>query len=103
MKTIGPARKDRTFLVDMTYTLERDIRDDKGNIVYPAGYAFNPLSYVSYPRTLVILNGKRPEQIRWFEESPYAKDARSPFFSRTARTASSPSHSSVRYSTRAPS
>ena len=75
MKMIGPARKDRTFLVDMTYTLERDIKDDKGNIVYPAGYTFNPLNYVAYPRTLVILNGKRPEQVRWFEESSYAKDA----------------------------
>jgi conjugal transfer pilus assembly protein TraW len=75
MKAIGPARKDRTFLVDMTYTLERDIKDDKGNVVYPAGYAFNPLNYVAYPRTLVILNGKRPEDVRWFEESSYAKDA----------------------------
>ena len=74
MKMIGPARKDRTFLVDMTYTVERDIKDDKGNIVYPTGYAFNPLTYVAYPRTLVILNGKRPEQIRWFEGSSYAKD-----------------------------
>jgi conjugal transfer pilus assembly protein TraW len=74
-KMIGPARKDRTFLVDMTYTLERDIKDDKGNIVYPAGYRFNPLSYVAYPRTLVILNGKQPGQMRWFENSPYAKDA----------------------------
>jgi conjugal transfer pilus assembly protein TraW len=75
MGMIGPARKDRTFLVDMTYTLERDIKDDKGNIVYPAGYTLSPLSYVAYPRTLVILNGKRPDQIRWFEESSYAKDA----------------------------
>ena len=75
MRMIGPARKDRTFLVDMTYTLERDIKDDKGNIVYPAGYAFNPLNYVAYPKTLVVLNGKRPEQIRWFKESSYAKDA----------------------------
>ena len=74
MRTIGPARKDRTFLVDMTYTLERDIKDDRGNIVYPAGYAFNPLTYVSYPRILVILNGKRSEQVRWLEESPYVKD-----------------------------
>ncbi len=74
MRMIVPVHKDRTFLVDMTYTLERDIKDDKRNTVYPAGYAFNPLSYVAYPRTLVILNGKRPEQVHWFEESPYAKD-----------------------------
>ncbi len=73
-RMIGPARRDRTFLVDMTYILERDIKDEKGNIVYPAGYAFNPLDYVAYPRTLVILNGRQPEQIRWFEKSSYAKD-----------------------------
>ena len=72
---IAPARKSHTFLVDMTYTLERDIKDERGNIVYPAGYTFNPLNYVAYPRTLVILNGKRPEHIRWFEESSYSKDA----------------------------
>ncbi len=76
MKAIGPAGKDRTFFVDMAYTLERDIKDDKGNIIYPAGYTFNPLSYVAYPTTLIILNGKRPEDVRWFEESSYAKDAR---------------------------
>jgi conjugal transfer pilus assembly protein TraW len=75
-RMIGPARKDRTFLVDMSYSLERDIKDDKGNIVYPTGYTFNPLSYVTYPRILVILNGKRPEHIRWFTESPYSKDAK---------------------------
>ena len=74
-RMIGPARKDRTFLVDMTYSLERDIKDEKGNIIYPAGYTFNPLNYVVYPRALVILNGKRPEHIRWFKESSYAKDA----------------------------
>lgn len=74
-RMIGPARKYRTFLVDMTYILERDIKDDKGNIIYPAGYTLNPLNYVAYPRTLVILNGRRREQIRWFEGSSYAKDA----------------------------
>jgi conjugal transfer pilus assembly protein TraW len=74
-RMIGPARKERTFLVDMTYILERDIKDDKGNIVYPAGYTFNPLNYVAYPRIIVILNGRRPEQIGWFEKSSYAKDA----------------------------
>jgi conjugal transfer pilus assembly protein TraW len=74
-RMISPARKSRTFLVDMTYTLERDIKDEKGNVVYPAGYTFNPLNYVAYPRILVILNGRRPEQIGWFEKSSYAKDA----------------------------
>jgi hypothetical protein len=31
--------------------------------------------YVPYPRILAILNGKRPEQVRWFEQSSYVKNA----------------------------
>ena len=57
-----PARKERTFLVDMTYTLDRDIADEKGNVVYPKGYTFNPLDYITYPGTLVILDGNSPTQ-----------------------------------------
>ena len=32
------AIQDRTFLVDMTYTLDFDIPNGKGGILYPAGY-----------------------------------------------------------------
>jgi conjugal transfer pilus assembly protein TraW len=74
VKDLPTAKKERTFLVDMTYTLEEDITDDKGNVVYAKGYAFNPLDYVVYPRTLVILNGMRKEQLSWFMASPYSKD-----------------------------
>jgi conjugal transfer pilus assembly protein TraW len=71
---LQPARKERTFLVDMTYTLDRDIADQKRNVVYPEGYAFNPLDYVTYPGIIVILDGKNPAQVAWFERSEYGKD-----------------------------
>ncbi|OPY77501.1 MAG: hypothetical protein A4E65_02728 [Syntrophorhabdus sp. PtaU1.Bin153] len=71
---LPPARKDRTFLVDMTYTLDRDIADEKGKVIYPKGYTFNPLDYVTYPGVIVILDGKSPEQVAWFKESAYSKD-----------------------------
>jgi conjugal transfer pilus assembly protein TraW len=76
VKDLPPAQKERTFLVDMTYTLEQDIADDKGNVVYSKGYTFNPLEYVTYPNTIVILNGKSPDQIAWFKKSAYSKDLR---------------------------
>lgn len=71
---LPPARKDRTFLVDMTYTLDRDIADERGNVIYPKGYTFNPLDYVTYPGVIVILDGKSQTQVAWFKRSEYSKD-----------------------------
>ncbi len=74
VKDIPPARKDRTFLVDMKYTLGLDIADEKGTVIYPKGYAFNPLSYVTYPKTIVVLNGASPAQLAWFKNSGLNED-----------------------------
>ena len=64
----------RTFLTDMTYTLDMDIPDGKGGILYPKGYTFNPLDYVHLERTLVIINGNDKRQVEWFRSSPWNKD-----------------------------
>jgi conjugal transfer pilus assembly protein TraW len=74
LRKIEPAKKDSIFLVDMTYTLDMDIPDGKGNILYPRGYTFNPLDYITYPKTLVMLNANSPKQLVWFKQSEYAKD-----------------------------
>ncbi len=77
---LPPARKERTFLVDMTYTLDRDIGDEKGNVIYPKGYTFNPLDYVTYPGIIVIIDGKSRMQVAWFKSSGYAKDLKAKLF-----------------------
>jgi conjugal transfer pilus assembly protein TraW len=64
------ARHDRSFLVDMTYTLNFDIPDEKGGVLYPRGYRFNPLDYVPFNQTLVVLDGDDPEQVAWLKSSP---------------------------------
>ncbi len=64
------ARRSRIFQVDMRYTLEHDIVNDKGELLYPKGYTFNPLDNFEYKRTLVIINGDDPEQVKWFRSSP---------------------------------
>jgi conjugal transfer pilus assembly protein TraW len=71
---LQPARKERTFYLDMTYTLDRDIADEKGNVIYPRGYTFNPLNYITYPGIIVILDGKSLSQVAWFKGSQYSKD-----------------------------
>ncbi len=42
------ATQDKTFLVDMSYTLGNDIPDKDGKIIYHKGYRFNPLEYIDY-------------------------------------------------------
>ena len=66
------ATKPSVRLVDMTYTLEMDIPDGKGGILYPRGYCFNPLDYVSYPRTIVLINAEDKAQTKWFRASKYS-------------------------------
>lgn len=74
MKKLPAARINKLFLVDMTYTLDYDIPDSTGAILYPKGFTFNPLDYMSYPFTIVIIDGAERNQVDWFKASPYAKD-----------------------------
>ncbi len=69
--SLPPAKKDRTFLVDMTYKLEFDIPDGKGGILYPKGFVFNPLEYAPFSRTIVVLNGAAENEVDWFASSEY--------------------------------
>ncbi len=68
------AQSNNKFLVDMTYIAEFDVKDNKGNIIYPKGYSFNPLDYIIYPNTLIVINGDDDNQTRWFEKSAYFND-----------------------------
>ncbi len=63
----------RKRLVDITYTLETDIVNDKGELLYPRGYKINPADYVPFSKTLVIINGEDQDQVKWFEQSELRK------------------------------
>lgn len=71
--SLPKAKRNRSFLVDMTYITEIDVPDGKGGILYPKGYTFNPLDYVTYPKTLVVINGSDPDQVKWLAGSEYDK------------------------------
>jgi conjugal transfer pilus assembly protein TraW len=74
LKRLPAAARDRAFLSDLSYTLEKDIPDGKGGILYPKGYTFNPLDYLQMRRTIVVINGKDRRQVAWFHKSPWFKD-----------------------------
>jgi conjugal transfer pilus assembly protein TraW len=73
LKDIPRALKPGSFLVDMTYTLDSDIPDGKGGVLYPAGFTFNPLDYVPFDKTLVVIDGTDKGQVSWFAASRYRK------------------------------
>jgi len=62
-------RMQQKRLIDMTYTLETDIVNDKGELLYPKGYKINPADFVPFRKTLVVINGQDQEQVKWFEQS----------------------------------
>ena len=65
------ATKDAITMVDLTHTLEQDVQDANGQVLYPAGFTFNPLRHVSLTGALVVIDGSDPEQVAWFKGSPY--------------------------------
>jgi len=56
------ARVDRVRSLVPFYTVEEDIRLPDGRLLYPKGFTFNPLDYVSLPQRLVIVH---PRDLGW--------------------------------------
>ena len=65
------AKSGSVRLVDMTYTLTFDIFDANGKVLYPKGFAFNPLEYMPVPYSIVVIDGADKSQVRWLKESEY--------------------------------
>ena len=76
LQALPRAEKDTTTRVDLTHTLEQDVQDANGQVLYPAGFTFNPLRYVSLSGALVVIDGSDPEQVAWFKGSPYGANRR---------------------------
>jgi hypothetical protein len=53
------------------YVLDKNIKDNNGNILYPAGYSYNVFDYISLKRNYFFLNAEKKEHILKYVE--YAK------------------------------
>lgn len=60
--SLSIATQARTRSVVPFYTLDFDINLPNGTMLYPKGYTFNPLTYVSLPQRLVIVH---PRDLGW--------------------------------------
>lgn len=60
--SLMPAAQSRVRNVVPSHTLAFDIRGADGRIVYPRGFTFNPLAYVTLPQRLIVVS---PRDLRW--------------------------------------
>ena len=58
-----PAEEARSFEVDLTITLERDLMDHRGQVFARAGTRINPLDYSHYNQRIVVFDGDDPDQV----------------------------------------
>jgi conjugal transfer pilus assembly protein TraW len=59
---LGVTTMNRVRSVIPFYTLDFDVKLPDGKLLYPKGFTFNPLTYVSLPQRLVVV---RPENLAW--------------------------------------
>lgn len=59
---LGVAPADRLRTVVPFHTLEFDIKLPDGRVLYPKGFTFNPLAFVSLPQRLVVVH---PRDLGW--------------------------------------
>lgn len=72
LKPLQPALEDRMFYPDLTYTLDQDIKNVSGEILYKKGFKFNPADYVKLPYAMVVIDGTNEKEVEWFEKSGFA-------------------------------
>ncbi|BAK73180.1 hypothetical protein [Arcobacter sp. L] len=74
LKVLTPAIKNNTFYPDMTYTNPNDIYDNKGNIIYPKGFKFNPLDYQTISYQMIIIDGTSKKELDWLIKNNYTNN-----------------------------
>jgi conjugal transfer pilus assembly protein TraW len=58
----------RTFHVDPSFTLDRNVSDGRGRLLFAAGTRKNPLEVVSLSRHLLFFDARDPRQVRHARE-----------------------------------
>lgn len=71
LKNLTPATKYITYYPDMTYTNPDNIYDNKGDIIYPKGFKFNPLDYQTINYQIIVVNGQLDNEIEWIIKNNY--------------------------------
>jgi hypothetical protein len=67
------AKETRTRYFEPRYELPFDIVDAKGGVIYPKGFTFNPLQYMTLPGIFVFFDAKNASHLNWLKNEGYTK------------------------------
>ena len=62
---ISPAEESRQWNFDPTITIDKDVKDQKGNLVARRGQSVNPLDFSPVKQALVFVDGDNLAQLDW--------------------------------------
>jgi len=62
---LGPAKETRSFLLDISFKLEKDIKDETGAIIAKAGTIINPLAKMKLSSGLLFIDGSNKTHLAW--------------------------------------
>jgi conjugal transfer pilus assembly protein TraW len=62
---LSPTEQPRSWDFDPTVTVERDVRDQKGNLIAAAGQRINPLDFIVLNQDLVFVDGDDAAELDW--------------------------------------
>lgn len=68
---LEPATQDRVFYPPLEYTLQEDIVDANGRVLYKKGYTFNPADYVTLNYAMIVIDATNKREIEWLKKSDY--------------------------------
>jgi len=57
------AEVNRSFTIDLSITVDRDLADHQGRVFAPAGTRVNPLEYSRFSKRIVMIDGDDPDQV----------------------------------------
>jgi conjugal transfer pilus assembly protein TraW len=60
---VKPTEKARTHYYDPSFTLEENLHDDQGHVLFPAGTRKNPLEVVSLSKHLLFFDARDAKQL----------------------------------------
>jgi len=64
-ESLPAAKSDREFWIDPTFTVPRDLKDTKGQLIAVAGQRVNPLETLPFHQKIILFNGGRPSEVDW--------------------------------------
>jgi hypothetical protein len=70
---ISYAKETKIRYFEPRYELPFDIVDAKGGVIYPKGFTFNPLQYMTLYRVLVFFDAKNVLHLNWLKNDGYTK------------------------------